>query len=570
MKKSSSRLLSGLLALVMAFTMTSVSALAADVSDVAVSIPDGENLSLSEGSTTGNTTSYNVVSSIAGYNPYNFSLNVVPKSGVTVTVEGQDGAEATQEGTLEGNTTYWLVTPATSGASSVKITASTGHIYVVNCNAPSGAARSGSGIYAFMPAPGQFTNEGANTGGWGDAYVSGSTGLKSMVNDLATTGVSLGYFGGSIVLDMGENIQDSSTNPYGVDFIVYGNAFKNNSEPGCIQVAPDANNDGKPDKWYNIAGSLHYNADTVWNAAYTYTNPHKADDEVTAYPAAGTTDSTAANNNVPYTCTPAESDGATSGSVVFNTFHRHAWFPLWANYFVSRLDSVGDLAKAQQVDDNGNVTVSGLPFATYHKDTTNGSTLTLTGVRLGSVTNTQTANYTFGYCDVHPNGSNLGVASNPYVASAESTGGDGIDIAWAVNDNGTPANLSSIRFVRIYNGAAKMNGIFGEISTEVCGAYKATGSTSEGTTAAPSVTVNGTAVTLTPGTVQDVQVSAGDVTVAASGTNNTIFVNGVSGTGSASLTTSLSKRQTQIVRIIAKDSTSGNPYIGYIRLMAMA
>lgn len=170
MKKPSSRLLSGLLALIMAFTMTSVSALAAS-SDVAVSIPDGENLSLVDVSSgDGNTTTYNVVSSIAGYNPYNFSLNVVPKSNVTVTVVGQNGAEVTQEGTLEGNTTYWLVTPATSGASSVKITASTGHIYVVNCNAPSGAARSGSGIYAFMPAPGQFTNEGANTGGWGDAY----------------------------------------------------------------------------------------------------------------------------------------------------------------------------------------------------------------------------------------------------------------------------------------------------------------------------------------------------------------------------------------------------------------
>ena len=566
MKKPSSRLLSGLLALIMAFTMTSVSALAADASDVAVSIPDGENLSLVDVSSgdVGNTTSYNVVSSIAGYNPYNFSLNVVPKSGVTVTVEGQNGAEATQEGTLEGNTTYWLVTPATSGASSVKITASTGHIYVVNCNAPSGAARSGSGIYAFMPAPGQFTNEGANTGGWGDAYVSGSTGLKSMVNDLSTTGVSLGYFGGSIVLDMGENIQDSSTNPYGVDFIVYGNAFKNNSEPGCIQVAPDADGDGLPDKWYDIAGSLHYNADTDWDAEYTYTNPYPSDDAATTCPAAGTTDTTTiANNNVDYTCTPAENSGATSGSVVFNTFHRHAWFPLWANYFVSRLDSVGDLAKAQQVDGNGNVTVSGLPFATYHKDTTNGSTLKLTGVRLGSVANTQTANYTFGYCDVHPNGSTPGVASNPYAATADTTGGDGIDIAWAVKDDGTPANLSSIRFVRIYNGAAKMNGIFGEISTEVCGAYKATGSTSETTVAPSSISVKNEAVETSNGGMKNVtRLGTSDCTVSVTGTGN-VYINGVA-TTSASFTPSTAGTKVQII----VQNGEAAPYITWLNLKA--
>ena len=82
--------------------------------------------------------------------------------------------------------------------------------------------------------------------------------------------------------------------------------------------------------------------------------------------------------------------------------------------------------------------------------------------------------YTFGYCDVHPNGNTPGVASNPYTAVAGTAGGDGIDISWAVNADGEPVNLDNIRYVRIYTGVMKDNPPFGETSTEVCGVYNVT------------------------------------------------------------------------------------------------
>ncbi|MGX8707897.1 MAG: hypothetical protein ACSW72_03995, partial [Bacteroidales bacterium] len=215
----------------------------------------------------------------------------------------------------------------------------------------------GSGIYAYLPAPGQFTNEGINTGGWGDAYESGSGALKDMVDNVVSTGVSLGYFGGYVVLDVGtvvtetngvkvysaDPITNSAYNPFGVDFIVYGNAFKDNSEPGCIQVAQavavydttdttkvigyvpgDANEDGQV--WYDIAGSLYYNSTTDTSASLTYTNPHPTDDDDdhAGWPQSGTVSSPNSSNNVPYTIDP----NTTVNYVTYNTFHRHAWFPL--------------------------------------------------------------------------------------------------------------------------------------------------------------------------------------------------------------------------------------------------
>ncbi len=411
-------------------------------------------------------------------------------------------------------------------------------------------------VYAYVPAPGQFPNEGVGNGGWGDAYVSGSTGVKHMVGNVVSTGVSLGFFGGYAVFDMGENIANTATNPYGVDFVVYGNAFAGNSEPGCIQVARDANNDGVPDAWYDIAGSLHYSDNTIWNASYTYTNPTAADDVTTSYPTGGTIN----QSGVPYTYSHTARPGATAttgtGIVNYNTFHQHSWFPLYANYFIGR-------GNVNALDKTGV-----LSFASYNRDTTNGSTLTLTGVMLGDAQNTQTAAYTFGYADVHPNGSANGVAANPYIASQNTTGGDGIDISWAVNANGEPVNLSSIRFVRVYTGAAKMNGIFGEISTEVCGVIKATGTgdgasndtltVKDGKTTISGITNMGT--TTYDGTV-------GTKTYKITSGADHIFVNGTEVTSPYNFSVTQTAGSTQYCQIITQ-SGDRSPFVTLIKFVA--
>ena len=61
--------------------------------------------------------------------------------------------------------------------------------------------------------------------------------------------------------------------------------------------------------------------------------------------------------------------------------------------------------------------------------------------------------FTYGYADNYPNNS----------ADAE------IDIDWAVDKDGKPANLPGVDFIKIYTGVNQENGRLGENSTEVCG-----------------------------------------------------------------------------------------------------
>ena len=126
-------------------------------------------------------------------------------------------------------------------------------------------------------------------------------------------------------------------------------------------------------------------------------------------------------------------------------------------------------------------------------DQTN-DTITYTGVSLVKDTDT-TNDYQFGYFDVHVNGSNYGAALNPYTVTNADKGGDGFDIAWAVDSNGAPAGLSHITKVRVYTAAAlTSNGtafttpsIFGETSAEFCGIFASTSaSSSVGVTSAPT------------------------------------------------------------------------------------
>ncbi len=506
------------------------------VGNAILAVPGGENTTLTYNSSGSGTSadpySYTAACTVYSY-PFSMSLRIIPKGAnydsiASFTYSFSDGSTDASLNYFCG--TYFVASFPSATAKltfSINYSGSSATYYEVSLDPTSGQTPSAGGIYAFLPAPGQFPNEGINTGGWGDAFIAGSTDLKSMVDANVSTGISLGFFGGYAVFDMGTKttttggtttttftpVENDPDNPYGVDFIVYGNAFANNSEPGCIQVARgvevkengvtigyvpgDVNEDGVI--WYDIAGSLHYASTTKWDAVYTYTNPHPGDDDLTLNPPqSGTVSSPNSSNNVPYTYSYTGASG--SGNVTYNTFHRHAWFPLYANYFKAR-NGIGPMDQASIMDANGVVTTEKLPFAKYYHDDSSGSKLTFTGVMLGSATNTQTGNYTFGYADVHPNGSNYGTAVNPYEAGANTSGGDGIDISWAVypakydhtvldeNTNepiytagnanplaGQPVALGDIYFVRVYTGAAYMNGIFGEISTEVCGVYKATGS----------------------------------------------------------------------------------------------
>ena len=171
---------------------------------------------------------------------------------------------------------------------------------------------------------------------------------------------------------------------------------------------------------------------------------------------------------------------------------------------------------------------------------------------------------------MHPNRT-LGstIAYNPYQTFTSSSdyntktegtgGGDPIDIAWAVDSKGAPANLSSVKYVRIYTGMAQMNGIFGEISTEVCGVAACTGSTTE-TAATPTITVGTSTVTTTNGGIKSVGMLSGTCTVNVSGTGY-VYINGVATTSATFTPTSAGTK----VQIIVQNGEAA-PYVTWLNL----
>lgn len=462
-----------------------------------------------------------------GYYPFSFSLIASDRTKVaSVTVsnggsfhwayeeDGNGGYVTDEDGNYVESTTtkYGVVVLPTTSASTVTVTG-TGNIgsATFSCAQPcGGTTAAGTALYAYLPAPAQFVNEGVTTGGWGDAYDSTGTTLKGT----SATGVSLGFFGGYAVYEFENPIADDPTHPYGADFIVYGNAFWNNSEAGCIQVSQGPDDNGNWE-WYDIAGSMYYTKSTP-NASIKFTNPNPNEDK--GITTAGATSTLA---DVSYDLTV--NGTTTPGTVTKNTFHNHSWFPLNANYFAAS----GSRAAMAKVDEFSFVS------RTLNSDSIT-DTLTFTGTLLNNYPGTgKTDQIGFGYCDVHPNKTLGGtIAYNPYQTFTSSSdydtkvagtsGGDPIDIAWAVKSNGTPANLDSIRYVRIYTGMAQMNGIFGEISTEVCGVAACTGT---GTGAAgKTLTIKKDLTSYKPESGWSKSLTPGAWTIKSSASN--VYING--------------------------------------------
>lgn len=587
-KTKKTKSLALILMLVMILTTVPMMAFATDTWD-SVTV-DGLTVSVSSGTealeinTTSSKSNFDIDSTDSDY-PFSFSM-ILSHGDYTGTPTVSNGGTFTvydQTATED----YCLVTLPENTTSIVTIvTAANSKTLTFNCDEPTGgSAGSGTGVYSFLPAPGQFVNEGIDSGGWGDIYQSGGTALKTLKDAHSATGVSLGAYGGSIVFDFGANgIDNTSTNKYGVDFIVYGNAFTNWAEPGCIQVAQaDAN--GEPDTWYDIAGSRHYMSGTDWNCKYVYANPTPSDN----------TSGTSTCVNVPYADTDNVSvNGSTQtwssySSMTTNTYHNHSWFPLARNYFdatdntattytgsgvsglmanISKIDGFATLKESQTVKDSSNNNIVSSATATLAYD----------GVNLNTSSAT-TTDYTFGYADVHANGSSYGTTSyNPYAAAGSSTGGDPIDISWAVDGNGQPVSLSSIRFVRVYTGVMNV-GAFGETSTEVTGIYDADDA-GTGTPSAPSIEIGDYTLeelydeelvdTASPANMGVVEVDADGLadflvsstaTVEATGGTN-MYINSTNGTSLANVSLTAGT----VVRIIAQSGTA-SPYIVSLKLI---
>lgn len=470
---------------------------------------------------------------LAGYYPDMLALYMTYDGAINATASDTDkvcfvtydsNGEATEVGSITG-TGSTFATVKIKAAGSISVNGVT-----VNFSAPASpttpAGSAPSSVVSYLPI-GQY----ASGQGWGSAAgkFAGKTSLES-------TGVSLGALGGYIEFKFDDGITDDPTNPYGVDFVVYGNAFNGNPEAGAVQVSEDGTT------WYELAGSKYYdggfsfdgNKATGGKYSNVYTGTLR---DTTVNYTKGSDIQVTLGGNGPKTFTTAT-----------------AWWPTVDEY----ADSV--IAAAHQ---DGNVTVS-----------RTANQLTFGGVTAVQDSNT-TAEYAFGYADVTPNGSpaTYGDAVNPYTPyTSGKTGGDGFDLAWAVDiSTGLPVSVSdkTFHYVRVYS-AVLDNATFGETSTEVCGIFTTANkaSASVGTTAAPTITGGTTGSTSAIISTADrgsqiITKGGSSYTLTATGNGN-MFINGQRISSGDSISITPSKSGT-LVQIIAQDGNAA-PYITWLSI----
>jgi hypothetical protein len=368
-----------------------------------------------------------------------------------------------------------------------------------------------SRVTEYLCMASQYTN-GSSLGAYGLNAVSTLRGVKttSATGWIDTGPTSLGNFGGYIAYEYDAPIIDDPQNPYGVDFIVYGNSHDGTAgfaEPGNVLVSEDGQT------WYTLAGSLHYNDGALWNYSIAY--------EKTVNGRAAWSDSIG---------------GSGAGTYAYPIAENYPLFP-WSEATKQQITLTGTLlTQNAETNEYGNI----MPPYTD-----------------------------FGYADVGVTGSS-NIAANPYagLASPGYTGRmDAFDLKWAVDSNGQPVDLSSaeIRYVKVQTASNITSGAIGEKSTEIHMIRTAApADASVGRTAAPTaITVDNKPVAgpADNGVTNGVPVSGAFMVNVETSAGN-VYVNSIRG-GSATFTSMPNHR---MLRVIVQDGQR-EPWIGYFNLV---
>lgn len=570
--KTSKKMLSLLL---IAAMLVSVLCMGVSASDYAeVSISEGEPVTISWSGTTGTVVSVDGSS----YIPRQFILWV--RNGFTVSV---DGTALTPNSAPSADDTDVAYTINTDATNAITIVASNGTTtYTITCPHYTAIATGINpvDVNGYLPV-GQFARP--NSFGWGTLYTD-NTNVSSSSNDVkfktgyVSTGVSLGMAGGYVQFDMGDNrIENNANNKYGIDFIVYGNAFKGNPEAAGVQVSNDGVN------WYTLAGSRHYMSDTKWNQNISYIKIATANTTIggKSFAKAGiyvSTDFAAPSSDnasdvdaavalATWTGIPQLTGSTYPKTYTTDTPAAAAWWPEYAsNENYGNVWNIGNAVNGVSWLRNGTAEVITYTGVTTVEDDmvvlNEGATAAPTQAEMTDV-------YQWGYADVRVNGSQYGtVVNNPYAAAPSTdagAGGDGFDLAWAVDANGNPVQLSSVRYVRVYSAVLFSAGVFGETSAEVCGLYVANGDGSGAATTTPTVKVGTSTVTTSNmGTVTKKVYSATTKVTVTSGAEN-IYVNGEKVTSGTEITFSTPSGSTNYVQVITQSGTEA-PYITMVKI----
>ena len=266
-------------------------------------------------------------------------------------------------------------------------------------------------VFEYTPAPGQFINE-LKTGGFDGTQTTPEAAIayatQRMEDELF---VSLGGFGGYIVVGFDHSIDNTGR----YDFGVKGNSFSGSSEPGIVWVMQDENGNGLPDeKWYELAGSETGKPETIQNYSVTYYRPTEPQQSVKWIDSVG-----------------------NSGEIDYLiAYHRQDYYyPLWITEDSYTL--TGTCLKARNYDASGK--------GTYWVN----------------------AEYDWGYAD---NFSPTDRLTNDNNANA-GTNANYFKISNAIDDKGNPVNLKYIDFIKVQVGVNTKSGWLGEVSTEVFGFF---------------------------------------------------------------------------------------------------
>ena len=541
-----------------------------------VSISEGEPVTISWNGTTGTVVSVDGSS----YIPQEFLLWA--QIDYTVEVNGTAISPNREPGEDDTAAPYTITTNATNNTVIVASNGTT--TYTVTCPHYTAAATgvNPADVNGYLPV-GQFARW--NSFGWGTLYTD-STNVSSSSNDVkfktgyVSTGVSLGMAGGYVQFDMGNNrIQNNANNKYGIDFIVYGNAFVGNPEAAGVQVSNDGVN------WYTLAGSRHYMSDTKWNQNISYVRLTADNTSLNdAFTAAGIYVST--NFEVPSSDNASDVDAAIgaatwtgvpqlTGSTYPKTYSTAtpaaaAWWPEYAQDSNNKDENYGNVWNIDNTVNGVSWLRSGsAEVITYTGVTTVEDDMVVLneGATAAPSQAEMTDVYQWGYADVRVNGSQYGtIVNNPYADAPSAVGGgDGFDLAWAVDANGNPVQLSSVRYVRVYSAVLFSAGVFGETSAEVCGLYVANGDGSGAATTTPTVKVGTSTVTTSNmGTVTKKVYSATTKVTVTSGAEN-IYVNGEKVTSGTEITFSTPSGSTNYVQVITQSGTEA-PYITMVKI----
>ena len=268
-----------------------------------------------------------------------------------------------------------------------------------------------SEVFDYTPAPGQFINE-LKTGGFDGSQTTMETAIAYAEKRMSDENwVSLGSFGGYIIVGFDHSIVNSGD----YDFGIKGNSFAGSSEPGIVWVMQDENGNGKPDDtWYELAGSETGKATTIQNYAVTYYRPSGAGMPVQW------TDNLGNHGEIDY----------------LKQFHRQDYYyPLWIEEDSYTLS--GTRLEPRNYDASGN--------GSYWVNDT----------------------YDWGYSD---NFSPIDRLTEDDNAEGD-INANHFKISNAIDCNNEPIHLDYIDFVKVQVGVNAKSGWLGELSTEVCGFF---------------------------------------------------------------------------------------------------